>query len=61
MGCWRRARASGAVIFRVDRSRGGVDSLPDVEVTVAVAFGDFEAVAEFDQGELDRAFGSLVD
>ena len=57
MGRWRRAGASGAVIFRVDRSRVGVDSLPDVEVTVAVAFGDFEAVAEFDQGELVWVMG----
>ena len=38
-----------------------VDSLPDIDLAVTIAFGHFEAIAELDQGELDLAFGPLVD
>ncbi len=45
MGPWRQAVVGAEVIWQDDRSREIVNSLPDVEFTVTVAFCDFKAIA----------------
>ena len=45
MGRWRQAGVGAEGIWQDDRSREVVNSLPDVEFTVTLAFCDFKAIA----------------
>ncbi len=45
MGRWRQAVVGAEEIWQDDRFLEVVNSLPDVEFTVTVAFCDFKAIA----------------